>query len=109
MMAILDLVRDAVTPQLVHKMSEVIGESPGAIEKGMSAAVPALLNAIAERASTVEGAERMRAMIVEGGYGAGMLDRLDGLRADGATPLSEPPLTSEEIDRAQQERRERRR
>ena len=34
---------------------------------------------------------------------------LDGLRSDGATPLSEPPLTSEDIDRAGRERRERRR
>lgn len=37
----------------------------------------------------------------------GML--LDGLRAEGATPLSEPALSSEDIDRAQRERRERRR
>ena len=34
---------------------------------------------------------------------------LDGLASEGATPLSEPPLTSEEIDRAGRERRERRR
>jgi len=34
---------------------------------------------------------------------------VDGLRAEGATPLSEPPLTSEEIDQAGRERRERRR
>jgi hypothetical protein len=34
---------------------------------------------------------------------------LDGLRSEGATPLREPSLTSEEIDRAGQERRERRR
>lgn len=34
---------------------------------------------------------------------------LDGLRADGASPLSEPPLTGEDIDRAGRERRERRR
>ena len=34
---------------------------------------------------------------------------LDGLRAEGATPLTEPPLTSEDIDRSGRERRERRR
>ena len=34
---------------------------------------------------------------------------LDGLRSEGATPLREPSLTSEEIDRAGRERRERRR
>jgi AcrR family transcriptional regulator len=34
---------------------------------------------------------------------------LDGLRSETATPLSEPPLTSEDIDRAGRERRERRR
>jgi AcrR family transcriptional regulator len=34
---------------------------------------------------------------------------LDGLAADAANPLSEPPLTSEDIDRAGRERRERRR
>jgi AcrR family transcriptional regulator len=34
---------------------------------------------------------------------------LDGLRSDGATPLSEPPLTVEDIERAARERRERRR
>jgi AcrR family transcriptional regulator len=34
---------------------------------------------------------------------------LDGLRSEGATPLSEPPLTGEDIDRAARERKERRR
>jgi AcrR family transcriptional regulator len=34
---------------------------------------------------------------------------LDGLRSEGATQLSEPPLTSEDIDRAGRQRRERRR
>ena len=34
---------------------------------------------------------------------------LDGLRAEGATPLSEPPLTDEEIERAMREGRERKR
>jgi AcrR family transcriptional regulator len=34
---------------------------------------------------------------------------LDGVRADGATPLREPALTTGEIDRAGRERRERRR
>jgi AcrR family transcriptional regulator len=34
---------------------------------------------------------------------------LDGLRAEGATPLSGAPLTAEEIDQAGRERRERRR
>ncbi len=33
---------------------------------------------------------------------------LDGIRADAATPLTEPPLTPEDIDRAGRERRERR-
>jgi AcrR family transcriptional regulator len=34
---------------------------------------------------------------------------VDGLAADAANPLSEPPLTTEDIDRAGRERRERRR
>lgn len=34
---------------------------------------------------------------------------LDGLRSEDPTPLGEPPLTGEEIDRASRERRERRR
>ena len=39
MSSMLDLVREAVTPDLMRKISAVIGESPGATEKAMGAAV----------------------------------------------------------------------
>jgi outer membrane protein OmpA-like peptidoglycan-associated protein len=87
MSSILDLVRDAVTPDLVRKMSGVIGESPGATQKGMDAAVPALLRGIAEAASTLEGAERIRSLATEGGYGAGLLDRLGPMLGGGSSDV----------------------
>ena len=85
MSSMLDLVREAVTPDLMRKISAVIGESPGATEKAMGAAVPTILESLADKASTVEGAERLRSMISEGGYGAGMLDKLGATLSGGAS------------------------
>jgi outer membrane protein OmpA-like peptidoglycan-associated protein len=74
--SILDLVRSAVTPDVVRRVSGVIGETPAATEKAFGAAVPAILAGAAERASTPTGAEGLLSMITQGGYSGGLLDTL---------------------------------
>jgi outer membrane protein OmpA-like peptidoglycan-associated protein len=84
MNSIVDLVRDAVTPELVRKMSGVIGEPQGSTETAMGAVVPALLGGVADKAATPAGAERIHSLITEGGFGAGMLEKLGGLLGGGS-------------------------
>jgi outer membrane protein OmpA-like peptidoglycan-associated protein len=84
MNSIVDLVRDTLTPDLMRKMSGVVGESAGATEKAVGAAIPALLAGIADKGSTLAGAERIRSTITEGGYGAGMLDKLGSMLGGGS-------------------------
>jgi hypothetical protein len=83
MSAILDMVRDVVGPEVMDRMNGIIGESPSATSKAFSAAVPTILAGAAQRAATPLGAEGLRSMIIEGGYGGGLLDSLSG-RFDGA-------------------------
>ena len=52
MSSILDMVRDAVTPELMSRMSGIVGETPAATQKAFGAAVPAILSGTAERAAT---------------------------------------------------------
>jgi OOP family OmpA-OmpF porin len=74
MSSILDMVRDAVTPELVSRMSGIVGESPAATQKAFGAAVPAILAGTAERAATPDGAEWLLGMITGGDYSGSTLD-----------------------------------
>jgi OmpA-OmpF porin, OOP family len=83
--SILDLIRDTVTPDILQRVSGVIGETPAATAKVFGAAVPAILAGATERASTPAGAEGLASMITQGGYGGGWLDNLGSLLGGGST------------------------
>ena len=54
---------NAVTPDLITKLSGLLGESPGSVGKGVSAAAPALLAAALQQSSTTTGANGLLDMI----------------------------------------------
>jgi outer membrane protein OmpA-like peptidoglycan-associated protein len=75
---------NAVTPDLITKLSGLLGESPGSVGKGVGAAAPALLAAALQQSSTTAGANGLLDMIGQATGGGDLLDRLPGLLGDDA-------------------------
>ena len=73
---------NAVTPDLITKLSGLLGESPGSVGKGVSAAAPALLAAALQQSSTTTGANGLLDMIGQVTAGGDILERLPALLSD---------------------------
>jgi outer membrane protein OmpA-like peptidoglycan-associated protein len=84
MASLLELVQTAVTPDITKRISGVVGESPAATDAAMQRAMPAVLAGIVNNASTPAGAERLTALIKEGGWGADVLANLGGRLVGGS-------------------------
>jgi outer membrane protein OmpA-like peptidoglycan-associated protein len=65
---LMELVGRHLTPDLIGKMGNVVGESPSTITRAASSGVPAIMGAIAQRGSTEAGARGLIDSIHWGGY-----------------------------------------
>jgi outer membrane protein OmpA-like peptidoglycan-associated protein len=84
MASLLELVQDSVTPEITRKFSSLVGETPAATDSAVRRAAPAVLAGVVNNASTGGGAERLRALVSEGGWGADVLGSL-GARLGGGS------------------------
>jgi outer membrane protein OmpA-like peptidoglycan-associated protein len=84
MSSILDLARQAMTPDIVRNVGSFIGESPAAAGKGFASAMPSVLAGIVDMGSTPSGAERVQSMISDGGFGSSTLGSLGSLLGGGS-------------------------
>jgi outer membrane protein OmpA-like peptidoglycan-associated protein len=73
---------NAVSPDLITKLSGLLGESPGSVGKGVAAAAPALLAAALQQSSTTTGANGLLEMIGQVTGGGDILERLPALLSD---------------------------
>lgn len=73
---------NAVSPDLITKLSGLLGESPGSVGKGVAAAAPALLAAALQQSSTTAGANGLLDMIGQVTGGGDILERLPALLSD---------------------------
>jgi outer membrane protein OmpA-like peptidoglycan-associated protein/uncharacterized membrane protein YeaQ/YmgE (transglycosylase-associated protein family) len=64
-----EVAKNAVTPEVLHKLSSTLGESPGHIRKAVEAMIPTILAGAASEASTSSGATRLFEMAKESGAG----------------------------------------
>jgi outer membrane protein OmpA-like peptidoglycan-associated protein len=87
MASLLELVQDSLTPDVVRKVSNLVTETVPATESALGRAAPAVLAAVMNTASTPGGADRMRSLITEGGWGADLLNNL-GSRLGGGSGTS---------------------
>jgi OmpA-OmpF porin, OOP family len=82
MASLLELIQNAVTPEITRRIGGLVGESPDATDLTMRRAAPAVLAGVMNTASTINGAERIQSMITEGGWGSdlvtGLASRLAG-------------------------------
>jgi len=98
MASLLELVQETLTPDIVGKLSRLVGETPAATDSALRRAAPTVLAGVAANATTPDGVERMRSLVADGGWGADFLNslgsRLSGgggtsnLLASGATLVS---------------------
>jgi OmpA-OmpF porin, OOP family len=88
MASLLELVQNAVTPDMMRKLGALIGETPTATEAAMRRATPAVLAGVVNNASAPAGAARIDALITEGGWGADTLDNLGAQLTRGSSATS---------------------
>lgn len=81
-MNLVQTVIGALSPDLVTQLSGHLGESSGAVSKGVSAAAPALLAAALQQSSTASGASGLLSLISQAVGGGNPLDRLPALLGD---------------------------
>jgi outer membrane protein OmpA-like peptidoglycan-associated protein len=84
MALLLELVQDTVSPDITRKISALVGETPAATDSAVRRATPAVLAGVVNSASTTAGAERVRALVTEGGWGADVLGNLGNRLAGGS-------------------------
>jgi len=82
--------RGAFTANVLQKLSETLGESPGATRKALEAMIPTILAGMSNQASTTAGASRLFDMaqdVAQGG--TDLIGRLDShVHADGLNTLA---------------------
>jgi outer membrane protein OmpA-like peptidoglycan-associated protein len=84
MASLLELVQEAITPDIARKMSGLVGETPAGTESALRRAAPAVLAGVVSLASTTTGAERVRSLVTEGGWSAEVLGTLGSRLAGGS-------------------------
>jgi OmpA-OmpF porin, OOP family len=84
MASLLEIVQEAMTPDIARKVSGLVGETPAATESALRRAAPAVLAGVVSLASTTAGAERVRSLVTEGGWGADVLGTLGSRLAGGS-------------------------
>jgi outer membrane protein OmpA-like peptidoglycan-associated protein/uncharacterized membrane protein YeaQ/YmgE (transglycosylase-associated protein family) len=74
-----DAIKNAVTPDVVQKLSSAVGESPSAIRKALDAMIPTVLAGAASQAATTSGANHLLEMAKESVQGGtNLLSNLAG-------------------------------
>ena len=80
---LIDLARDYLTPDVLSKMSSLVGESPVATQKAMGAIVPSLAGAACNQASTPGGASKLLGLLSTSGLDTGLLNNFGGALSGG--------------------------
>ena len=83
-MSLVDSLASLVTPQLVGSLASRLGESEGAVSKGLTGGAATLLSALAGRATDTGFLNTILGLINAPGSGAGLLSSLGSLASDGS-------------------------
>ena len=84
MASLIELVQDTLTPDIVGRVSGMIGETPATTDSALRRAAPAVLAGVLNNVSTPAGAERMRSLVTDGGWGSDLLNDLDSRLGGGS-------------------------
>src|SRR5262249_53545730 len=82
---LVELAKEYLTPDVLQKAASFVGESEPATRKAMNGIVPTLIAALANQASTTDGAEKLSRTLDGGKYDGTALNNLGSLFAGGET------------------------
>ena len=83
-MNLLALLKDNLTPEMISKAANLVGEDHATTATAMSGILPAVLGSVVGKASTADGASGLMSMITGGGHDGGMLDNLGSMLGGGS-------------------------
>ena len=81
---LIDLAKGYLTPNVIQAAAARLGESSDGTQKALAAIVPTLVGALANTASTNDGAQGLLRMLEVGKYDGGLLNNVTSLFAGGA-------------------------
>jgi OmpA-OmpF porin, OOP family len=84
-MNLLALLKDNLTPEMISKAANLVGEDHASTATAMSGILPAVLGSVVGKASTADGASSVMSMITGGGHDGGMLDNLGSMLGGGTS------------------------
>jgi OmpA-OmpF porin, OOP family len=84
-MNLLALLKDNLTPEMISKAANLVGEDHASTATAMSGILPAVLGSVVGKASTADGASSVMSMVTGGGHDGGMLDNLGSMLGGGAS------------------------
>jgi hypothetical protein len=82
---LIDQIHGYLTPEILNRLAFDTAASESGTRKALAAAVPTLVSALANMASTPNGARQIVSMLDAGGYDGSALDNLAGLLSGGTT------------------------
>ncbi len=83
--SLIDLANEYLTPDLISKMSGLVGESPTLTQRAMNMVVPSLAGAAFQKASTPAGANSLLQLLTSANTDGNFLSKLTGLFSAGNT------------------------
>jgi OmpA-OmpF porin, OOP family len=82
-MNLLALLKDNLTPEMISKAANLVGEDTSSTATAMSGILPAILGSVVSKASDNNGASSLLSMLNSGGHDGSILNNLGGLLGGG--------------------------
>lgn len=80
---LIDTVKEYLTPDIMQKISSIIGETPGTAQKGLDSVIPALLARMADLSSSADGASQLSNLMDKATNNGNLLSNLPGQLSGG--------------------------
>ncbi len=84
-MNLLALLKDNLTPEMISKAANLVGEDTGSTATAMSGILPAIMGSVVGKASTADGASGIMSMLSSGGHDGSMLGNLGSMLGGGSS------------------------
>lgn len=74
---LLELSKSAITPEIISKLSDILGEDSSKTQSAVKFTLPAILGSLLNKTETDSGSSEVLKLIKDGGYDGNMLSNLD--------------------------------
>ena len=84
-MNLLALLKDNLSPEMISKVANLVGEDTGKTAIAISGILPVIMGGVVEKASTTEGATGIMSMLSSGGHDGRMMNNLGSMLSGGSS------------------------